>query len=68
MNGDGSPMCLDNAFDEAQAKSGTMNLVLQRLLPTEERIEDLPLFVLRYPGAVVRYPDLDDRLVLVVRF
>src|SRR5579862_8335706 len=60
---DGAAVRLYDIFDQAQAQTGSMDLIEHGALAAEERIEDVRLLLERNPGAMVGYANLDHRLL-----
>src|SRR5437867_2375263 len=59
-------MRLHDFLDEAQAQTGTVDLVVERTSAAKERIEDVLLFVGRNPRTAIGNPDLDRLAALIL--
>src|SRR5260370_5304791 len=59
-----SSVRLDDSVDQAQAKTGSMNLVVHSHLAPEKRIEDVGQLGTRNSGPVIGYPDFDHHVFL----
>ena len=59
FNSHSAGMCFHNSFDEAEAQSGTVDLIIHRFLPPEERFKDMTQFVGLDPRTAVLYGNED---------